>query len=323
MSVIDCITFLSDFIITHYPTYLMSLSSTLFIALLLDFIFAEPKKFHPLVGFGHWANYIENKLHVKEASAHQQKWRGLYALLLVSSPLLIVFTILTQHTPYLNPIILYLCIAPKSLMQHTLNVYHPLKLKQIEKARFAISRIVSRETAQMNPLEIRKATIETTLENGADAIFSPIFWFIIAGPLGVIVYRMSNTLDAMWGYKNTHYLHFGYAAAKLDDILNWIPARLTALSYLILGHSKNAWHCYQQQSPYCESPNAGVVMSAGAGALNRQLGGPAIYHGTLKNKIILGIGLPPTNQDIKRANLLILLTLLFWFTLILLGEALA
>jgi len=301
----------------------MSLSFTILIALLLDFIFAEPKKWHPLVGFGRWANYVENKLYAKNTTDRQQKWRGLCALLLVSSPLLIIFTILTQQTAYLNPIIVYLCIAPKSLIQHTLNVYHPLKLKQLDKARFAISRIVSRETTQMSPLEIRKATIETTLENGADAIFSPIFWFIIAGPLGVIFYRMSNTLDAMWGYKNSHFIHFGYAAAKLDDILNWIPARLTALSYLILGHSKNAWHCYQQQSPYCESPNAGVVMSTGAGALNTQLGGPAIYHGKLKNKVILGCGLPPTNQDIKRANLLILLTLLFWCAVILLGESLA
>lgn len=301
----------------------MSLSFTIFVALLLDFIFGEPKKYHPLVGFGLWANTIEKLLHAKNTSAFQQKIRGFCALFLSISPILLVFSILTQSTTYLNPIILYLCIAPKSLLQHTLAVYQPLMSGDISQARLAISMIVSRETQQMNKLEVCKATIETTLENGADAIFSAIFWFIIAGPIGVIAYRLSNTLDAMWGYKNTHYLNFGYAAAKLDDILNWIPSRLTALTYLILGHSQNAWHCYQQQSPLCESPNAGVVMSTGAGALQIQLGGNAIYHGKIKHKPVLGLGRLPNFQDIKRSNTLILLSLALWVGLIFIGESLA
>jgi adenosylcobinamide-phosphate synthase len=183
--------------------------------------------------------------------------------------------------------------------------------------------IVSRETQDMDAQAIRKATIESTLENGADAIFAPIFWFVIAGPAGAVFYRLSNTLDAMWGYKNQHYFYFGFAAARLDDMLNWIPARLTALSYMLLGDTHKAWSCYRQQSPLCESPNAGVVMSAGAGCLNVSLGGPAIYHGQLKNKPTLGTGRTATNRDIKRANLLILFTTLLWLVVISAGEALA
>lgn len=301
----------------------MSLFFTVVVALLLDFIFGEPKKYHPLVAFGRWANYLEHKLHAKNSSIKQQKTRGFIALIIAISPLLVLTSILTQSSPALNPLILYFCIAPKSLLQHTLAVYRPLVANDLKLARYAISMIVSRETQQMSRHEICKATIETTLENGADAIFSAIFWFIIAGPVGVIFYRLSNTLDAMWGYKNTHYLNFGYAAAKLDDILNWIPSRLTALSYLLLGHSKSAWACYQKQSPFCESPNAGVVMSSGAGALQIQLGGAAIYHGQLKQKPILGLGHSPIYQDIKRANLLVLLCLALWVSLIFIGETLA
>jgi len=301
----------------------MSITLTLFIALLLDFLLGEPNKWHPLVGFGRWANSLEQRFNQTQASAQQQTLFGLMALLLAITPILIGVAILTQSSPYVEPILLYLCIAPKSLLQHTLAVYHPLVTGDLAQARHAISLIVSRETSQMQENDIRKATIETTLENGADAVFAPIFWFLIAGPVAVVFYRLSNTLDAMWGYKNPRYLHFGYAAAKLDDILNWIPARLTALSYGLLSHSKNAWQCYRQQSPHCESPNAGVVMSAGAGGLQIQLGGAAIYHGEIKDKPLLGLGRTTNNTDIKRANLLIILSLGLWFMLIFLGETLA
>jgi len=305
----------------------MSVAITLLIALTLDALLGEPKKWHPLVGFGHWATILEKYFILpSDASNINQKLMGVLALLIAIIPISVSIYLLTQNTRFnmlLSPLLLYLCIAPKSLRQHTEAVYHSLQAQNLTAARHAISMIVSRETQLMNFLAIRKATIETTLENGADAVFAPIFWFIIAGPTGVIFYRLSNTLDAMWGYKNQHYLHFGFAAARLDDLLNWIPARLTALSYGLLGHSKSAWQCYRKQSPYCESPNAGVVMSAGAGSLQIELGGSAIYHGVIKNKPILGIGRLAVNQDILRANLLISLSILLWVIIISLGDYLA
>ena len=305
----------------------MTVSFTLLIALLLDAILGEPKKGHPLVLFGTWATYLEERLILPiDRPSIKQKIYGLLALMLGVLPLNGIIFIITR-IPLLNdilsPLILYLCIAPKSLLQHTLAVYQPLQLGNLSQARQAIAMIVSRETQQMDEQTIRKAAIESTLENGADAIFAPIFWFVLAGPAGAIFYRLSNTLDAMWGYKNKRYFYFGFAAARLDDILNWFPARLTALSYILLGDKHKAWNCYRQQSPYCESPNAGVVMSAGAGSLNVNLGGPAIYHGQLKNKPTLGTDRAATNQDIKRANLLILLSTLLWFAVISAGEILA
>lgn len=168
-----------------------------------------------------------------------------------------------------------------------------------------------------------RRTIENTLENGSDAIFAPIFWFILLGPTDALFYRLSNTLDAMLGYKNPRFYHFGYCAARLDDILNWMPARLTVLSYVLLGDSRKAWRCYRQQGSLCASPNAGPVMSAGAGCLDIQLGGPAIYHGQMQIKPKLGTKRLPENQDIKRANLLIVFTSLLWLATISLGESIA
>ncbi len=305
----------------------MTVSLTLLLALLLDTLLGEPKRGHPLVLFGSWATHIEKRLILpKDRLNINQKINGLLALTLAILPISGAIFILTR-SPLLNillsPLILYLCIAPKSLLQHTLAIYKPLQAGNLTQARLAISMIVSRETQQMDFQAIRKATIESTLENGADAIFAPIFWFALAGPAGAIFYRLSNTLDAMWGYKNQRYMHFGYAAARLDDILNWIPARLTALSYMLLGNTQQAWHCYRQQSPHCASPNAGVVISAGAGSLDIQLGGDAIYHGQLISKPALGTQNKATNQDIKRANSLILSTTLLWLSIITLGEILA
>lgn len=310
-----------------YNSWLMTVSLALFIALLLDVLFGEPKRNHPLPMFGCWASAIEAQLLLaRDRPVIQQQFHGLLALMLSVLPISGAFYIITRW-PLLNdllgPVILYLCIAPKSLIQHTLAIYQPLQSGDLAQARKALALIVSRETGQMDTQAIRKATIESTLENGADAIFAPIFWFFIAGPTGAIFYRLCNTLDAMWGYKNIRYTHFGYTAARLDDLLNWIPARLTALSYLLLGNSAKAWTCFRQQSPLCESPNAGVVMSAGAGCLNVSLGGAAIYHGQWKNKPMLGTPLRAKNQDILRANLLILLTTLLWLVLISFGETLA
>lgn len=305
----------------------MAISLSLLLALILDAVLGEPKKWHPLVFFGSFASKIEKRLILpSHKPVHQQKIHGLLALLCTIIPLSGMIFLITRPpliNELLSPFILYLCIAPKSLFQHTHAVYKPLVKGNIAQARLAVAMIVSREAQQMDMQAIRKATIESTLENGADAIFAPIFWFILLGPTGAIGYRLSNTLDAMWGYKNQRYEHFGHAAARLDDLLNWIPARLTAACYMLLGNTRQAWHCCRLQSPQCASPNAGVVMSAGAGSLDIQLGGDAVYHGQQQQKPILGTERIATNQDIKRANVLILLSILLWLALLSLGETLA
>lgn len=182
-------------------------------------------------------------------------------------------------------------------------------------ARQRVGYIVSRQTDRMTAIDVRRAAIESVLENGADAVFAPLFWFVLLGPFGALLYRLTNTLDAMWGYKNQRYRYFGWAAARFDDGLNWLPARLTALSYALLGNTRQAIQAWRWHAPLLESPNAGPVMTAGAGALNLSLGGPATYHGQLKDKPWFGGAKQPGDQDILRAIRLIYQTLAFWWLL--------
>ncbi len=306
------------------------MSLSLILAVLLDHWLGEPKKYHPLVFFGSLANFAENKLRYPHHSTLLQKLFGFIALMVLLIPFTILVFSITQYSiinTFLSPVILYFCIAANSLKQHALLVFQALDSNNLQLAKNRVAMIVSRQTDKMLANDVRKATIESVLENGADAIFAPIFWFIIAGPTGVVIYRLSNTLDAMWGYKNQRFLYFGWAAARFDDCLNWIPARLTAFSYACLGDSKQAFSCWNTQASLLDSPNAGPVMTSGAGSLNLQLGGPAWYHGKLKNKVYFGTDKLPTNADIIRANTLITSTLILWLLVIiildLLGENLA
>ena len=139
---------------------------------------------------------------------------------------------------------------------------------------------------------------------------------MIASVVRVVLYRLSNTLDAMWGYRNARYNEFGWAAARLDDVLNYVPARLSALSYALLGHTRNALHCWRTQAAQWESPNAGPVMAAGAGALQVRLGGKAIYHGTISERPLLGCGAEVECRDIPRAVQLVQRTVYLWLAVV-------
>jgi adenosylcobinamide-phosphate synthase len=182
-----------------------------------------------------------------------------------------------------------------------------------------VGRIVSRDTAAMDESAVARAGVESVLENGCDAVFGALFWFFVAGAPGAVAYRLANTLDAMWGYKTAHYLHFGWAAARLDDVLNWIPARLTALTYALFGNAPLAWRCWRVQARAWESPNAGPVMAAGAGALSVQLGGAAMYHGQLEARPPLGAGAVPGERDIGRAVTLVQRGMWLWLAVAFIG----
>lgn len=305
----------------------MTLTLTVFLAIALDYRLGEPSNaYHPLVAFGRYAGMIESRLLRTEQALLYQRLAGILAVLLVLSPSLVWLFYLPEQ-PILqelaNVLILYFCIAARSLQTHALAIREALIAENLPMARQEVGKIVSRQTDRMTPLDVRRAAIESVLENGADAIFAPLFWFVALGPCGALLYRCSNTLDAMWGYKNSRYRYFGWAAARLDDVLNWIPARLTAFSYALLGNTAQALISWRRQAPLLDSPNAGPVMTAGAGALSVQLGGPACYHGQLKQKPWFGGEKLPENQDISRALDLVRNVLLLWLMMIALGDSLA
>jgi adenosylcobinamide-phosphate synthase len=172
-------------------------------------------------------------------------------------------------------------------------------------ARERVGWMVSRDTAAMTGEDVARAAVESVLENGNDAVFGALFWFALAGAPGVVAYRLANTLDAMWGYRTARYLRFGWAAARLDDLLNYVPARLTALTYAAAGRFERALACWRAQAGAWESFNAGPVMAAGAGALGVRLGGAAVYHGAPKERPPLGEGDAPGARDIRRALALV------------------
>lgn len=296
----------------------MTTAIVIILAVLLDHWLGEPRRFHPLVGFGRLAQRIETSLVGTPDS--RQSLRGVVAVLLAIVPwvLLAWLSVLWPGIePVISVVLLYLAIGGSSLAQHAREVTSALAEEDLVKARERVGWIVSRESQEMDEAGVSRAAVESVLENGNDALFGAIFWFALLGAPWVVLFRLSNTLDAMWGYRNERYRTFGWFAARLDDVLGWLPARLTALSYILVGDLACGWRCWQKQARYSDSPNAGVVMASGAGALCLQTGGPAIYHGVLIDKPVLGAGVAPRGRDIERAIHLVQRALLLWLAVIL------
>jgi adenosylcobinamide-phosphate synthase len=289
---------------------------------LLDLWWGELRRWHPLVGFGNWAMALERCLNRGE----MRFARGALAWMLAVLPLtalaaLLVWLLVSLPALPLaqaaaHALMLYFCLGMRSLRDHNLPIADALAHHDLPTARRLTAYIVSRDTSSASETELTKASAESLLENGNDAVFGTLFWFIVAGGPGAVLFRMANTLDAMWGYRTSRYLQFGCAAARIDDALNYLPARLTALSYVLLAPGlqgkRRAWQCWRAQAPAWDSPNAGPVMSSGAGALGVELGGAAIYHGEVEHRPTLGAGPVAVGADIHRAWQLVARTTVLW-----------
>ncbi len=190
-------------------------------------------------------------------------------------------------------VLLGIALGWRSLEEHVRAVAIPLLAADLPAARAAVARIVSRDAAMLDGAGVSVAATESALENGHDAVIAPLVWFALAGGIGVVLHRLANTLDAMWGYRNPRYLRFGWAAARADDVIGWVSARVTALAYALAGHTTPALWCWRHQAPAWPSPNAGPVMASGAGALGVQVGGAAPYDGQWEDRPLLGQGEPP------------------------------
>jgi len=285
----------------------------------LDRLCGEPQRFHPLVGFGRLADACERLLR-RGAPGHAfgNRARGLLAWsLLVLPPTLLAAWL--AH-PLTDALLLYFALGAKSLEEHLDAVAHALGENDLATARQAVARIVSRETGHLDEAGISRAALESALENGHDAVFGALFWFFLAGGAGALMFRLANTLDAMWGYKDERRIHFGWAAARLDDLLGYLPARLTALTYAALGDMRAALACWRSQAARWPSPNAGVVMAAGCGALKVGAGGAARYAGRDEARPQLGCGPAPQAVDIRRAQRLIQRGIWLWLAIFTLGS---
>lgn len=293
-------------------------------AVLLDWRLGEPRRWHPLAGFGWLAQRVEALAYGSpETNAELRRARGIGAVIVLLVPFIATAWLLGA-IPLLGSVmalgLLALAIGARSLAEHAEAVAAALQANDLPLARERVGLIVSRDTDDLDEEQISRATVESVLENGCDAIFGVLFWFSLIHVPGAVLYRLVNTLDAMWGYRTPRYRDFGWAAARLDDLLNWVPARLTALSYVAVGAKPAlAWRCWREQAPFWKSPNAGPVMAAGAGALGLALGGQARYHGEWQQRPALGEGLAPRAADIGRAVTLVRRALWLWLAVIVLG----
>lgn len=289
-------------------------------AVLLDRLLGEPRRFHPLAAFGHYTNWLEGRM-----NAGRARWRGLSAWVLALAPcwlLAFLWWELPVLRLILDVLILYFALGMQSLREHAQRIRLALQSGDLALARLRVGEIVSRDTSQLNEEAVARAGVESVLENGNDAVFGALFWFAVLGAPGALLYRLANTLDAMWGYRTPRFFYFGWAAARLDDVLNFIPARLTALTYALLGNTQRALHCWRQQAGAWASPNAGPVMASGAGSLCVQLGGAAHYHGVCEARPPLGAGEPPVAADLARAVTLVQRGVWLWLGAVLLLEVL-
>jgi adenosylcobinamide-phosphate synthase len=288
-------------------------------AVALDALLGEPRRWHPLVGFGGLAQRLEQRFNF---AGHGWRSHGVTAWLMAVLPPVLLLTLLSW-LPLIGGVVevlaLYWALGLRSLGEHVLPVAQALRGNDLPKARERVGRLVSRHTEALDATGVAKAATESALENGSDAVFAALFWFVVGGVPGVVLYRLANTLDAMWGYRNARFERFGWAAARIDDLLNLLPARLAALTYTLLGKPRLALRCWRHQGKRWDSPNAGPVMAAGAGALGVELGGPAVYHGVVHERPVLGEGPAPTAETIERAWALVQRGVWLWLLIICVG----
>ena len=239
---------------------------TAIVALALEWLLGDPPdRWHSVAWFGRWAAWCERLGYADARAFGVMAW-----CLAVLPPLALVSGASSLFGWPFDALLLWLCIGWKSLFAHVRAV---LDAPDAARARRAVSRIVSRDTATMTREEARRAALESLAENASDAVVAPLFWFVLLGAPGAAAYRMVNTLDAMWGYRNARYRRFGWWAARVDDAANWLPARLTAWLMLRVGAGV-PWRKLRAQAETHASPNAGWPEAALAYAADVKLGGP-------------------------------------------------
>lgn len=296
----------------------------LLIGFTLDLIFGDPYwLYHPVCVIGNLIAFLEKRIRKIFPKSHKGELAGgtLVVLLvcLFSFGVPLAVTRMLYCCAPLAGFVLetfwcYQLFAAKSLKTESMKVYDRLKNGTIEEARYAVSMIVGRDTKSLTEAGVIKAAVETIAESTSDGIIAPMCYMALGGVPLMFLYKGINTMDSMLGYKNEKYLYFGRCAAKLDDVANYIPARIAgclmaAASFLVSLDGKNSWKIFRRDRRNHASPNSAHTESAMAGALNVQLAGDAWYFGKLYKKPFIGDADRPVEvEDIKRANKLMYAT---------------
>ena len=273
---------------------------------ILDLLLGDPQWLpHPVVWFGKAISACEHKLN----RGHHRKVKGaIVAMILIAFVFALTWLIrywLLSLSSYLlllfDAIIIFYCLAGTTLIREVREVFFALD-RSLEEGRQQVARIVGRDTSELSAQEVRTAALETLAENLSDGVIAPLFWFALLGTPGMLAYKMVNTLDSMIGYKTERYKDFGCWAAHIDDVANYIPARLTALLMILASGKLNLLAFVWKNGPRHASPNSGYPEAALAGILNCRFGGPHYYFGQLFDKPYIGENERPlTTADMKKA----------------------
>ena len=304
-----------------------------FMGFLLDLVLGDPYYLpHPIRLIGKLITAIEKILYKirikrkdKSTDNNRNEFRqgvGLVFIVIISVVTVILFLLFIAY--WLHPILgalvecimTYQILAVKCLKIESMKVYQCLKNGNLEQAKKAVSMIVGRDTQHLDEEGVAKAAIETVAENTSDGVIAPMLYLAVGGPVLGFLYKAVNTMDSMVGYKNDKYLYFGRAAAKLDDFVNFLPARISAClmivaSFLAGNHfsGTGAWTIYKRDRKKHASPNSGQTEAVCAGALSIRLAGDASYFGRIVKKPYIGEALRKVEyEDIKRANYLMYIT---------------
>lgn len=261
----------------------MTTAGMLAVALLLDAVLGEPKWLwsrltHPAVLMGRLVGFLDRKLN----TGPSRRLNGVLAAAALVLAGLIAGKLLALPGTLVEILVAAVLIAQRSLTEHVAAVAKGLR-SSLEEGRQAVAKIVSRDTGAMTAPQAARSAIESGAENLSDGVIAPAFWFLIAGLPGLIIYKMVNTADSMIGYRNDRYRDFGWAAARLDDLLNLIPARLTGLLIAAAGGQLRHWRAIAGDARKHRSPNAGWPEAAMARALDTSLAGPRSYDGEMRD----------------------------------------
>lgn len=271
---------------------LMDVALPLLVGVLMDCVLGDPMGLpHPVVGYGRLISFFEHRWN----HGQNRKLKGmLMTVLLVAGAAAVVWGVLVMARNLsvwlevvLSAILIFYCLAGKTLIDEVQAVFRETDVS-LERGRKQVARIVGRDTSELTAQEVRIAALETLAENLSDGVVAPLFWYMVAGVPGMMAYKMVNTLDSMVGYKNERYRDFGCFAARLDDVANYIPARLTALLMVLVSGRWSLLAFVKRYGRQHASPNSGYPESALAGILDCRFGGPHVYFGQVVDKPWIG-----------------------------------
>ena len=306
---------------------LMSPMIVAVVAFLIDLVVGDPRsKFHPVVLIGKLISFLEKFLRRDTDTPIKKVLKGgalVYAVVIIVMLIGFAIEILTKEIPnlaaqiFIQALVLSFMISPRTLGREAYAVYIFLIMDEMDYARERVGWIVGRDTQNLNEAEVTRAAVETVSENTVDGVISPLFYFAIGGLPLAIFYRAANTMDSMIAYKNEKYFFFGQIAARLDDILNYVPARITAIlficaAFILRLDYKNAFAMMKRDAKKHPSPNGGYAEATVAGALNVRLGGTNYYFGEPHFRAYMG----EPNESLEAEHILGAIRLMYTATIL-------